>query len=671
MSRPFQLKAPFEPAGDQPEAIRQLVEGLQAGLAGQTLLGVTGSGKTFTIASVIQQVQRPTIILAHNKTLAAQLYGEFKEFFPHNAVEYFVSYYDYYQPEAYVPATDTFIEKDASINEHIEQMRLSATKAILERRDTIIVATVSAIYGLGDPQSYLSMMLHLSRGELVDQRQILRRLAELQYTRNDVELRRATYRVRGEIIDIFPAESEREAVRIELFDDEVESLAWFDPLTGEVLRKVPRITIYPKTHYVTPRQTILDAIEQIKQELKERLDELYAQNKLVEAQRLEQRTRFDIEMMLELGYCSGIENYSRYLSGRKPGEPPPTLMEYLPADALMIVDESHVTIPQVGGMYRGDRSRKENLVQYGFRLPSALDNRPLRFEEFERLMPQTIFVSATPGDYELEHSGRVVEQVVRPTGLLDPEIEVRPATTQVDDLLSEIHQRVERRERVLVTTLTKRMAEDLTDYLAEHGVRVRYMHSDIDTVERVEIIRDLRLGEFDVLVGINLLREGLDMPEVSLVAILDADKEGFLRSDRSLIQTIGRAARNLRGKAILYAETITGSMRRAIDETERRRARQMAFNETHGITPKGIRKKVHDIMEGGYPGAPGSPRRFAKVAEEVAEYAEMSAEELAKQIKELEKEMFRCAQNLEFEQAAQLRDRIKILEERNLGLMVD
>ncbi len=668
MSRPFQLKAPFEPAGDQPEAIRQLVEGLQAGLAGQTLLGVTGSGKTFTIASVIQQVQRPTIILAHNKTLAAQLYGEFKEFFPHNAVEYFVSYYDYYQPEAYVPATDTFIEKDASINEHIEQMRLSATKAILERRDTIIVATVSAIYGLGDPQSYLSMMLHLSRGELVDQRQILRRLAELQYTRNDVELRRATYRVRGEIIDIFPAESEREAVRIELFDDEVESLAWFDPLTGEVLRKVPRITIYPKTHYVTPRQTILDAIEQIKQELKERLDELYAQNKLVEAQRLEQRTRFDIEMMLELGYCSGIENYSRYLSGRKPGEPPPTLMEYLPPDALMIVDESHVTIPQVGGMYRGDRSRKENLVQYGFRLPSALDNRPLRFEEFERLMPQTIFVSATPGDYELEHSDRVVEQVVRPTGLLDPEIEVRPATTQVDDLLSEIHQRVERRERVLVTTLTKRMAEDLTDYLAEHGVRVRYMHSDIDTVERVEIIRDLRLGEFDVLVGINLLREGLDMPEVSLVAILDADKEGFLRSDRSLIQTIGRAARNLRGKAILYAETITGSMRRAIDETERRRAKQMAFNEAHGITPQGIRKKVHDIMEGGYPGAPGSPRQFAQVAEEVVEYAALSAEELAREIKRLEKEMFQHAQNLEFEQAAQLRDRIRILEERNLGL---
>jgi len=671
MSRPFQLNAPFEPAGDQPEAIRRLVTNLRAGLAGQTLLGVTGSGKTFTIASVIQEVQRPTIILAHNKTLAAQLYGEFKAFFPHNAVEYFVSYYDYYQPEAYVPATDTFIEKDASINEHIEQMRLSATKAILERRDTIIVATVSAIYGLGDPQSYLSMMLHLSRGELVDQRRILRRLAELQYTRNDVELRRATYRVRGEVIDIFPAESEREAVRIELFDDEVESLSWFDPLTGEVLRRVPRITIYPKTHYVTPRQTILDAIEQIKDELKERLEQLRSQNRLVEAQRLEQRTRFDIEMMLELGYCSGIENYSRYLSGRRPGEPPPTLMEYLPPDSLMIVDESHVTIPQVGGMYRGDRSRKENLVEYGFRLPSALDNRPLRFEEFERLMPQTIFVSATPGEYELEHSGEVVEQVVRPTGLLDPEIEVRPATTQVDDLLSEIHQRVEREERVLVTTLTKRMAEDLTDYLAEHGVRVRYMHSDIDTVERVEIIRDLRLGEFDVLVGINLLREGLDMPEVSLVAVLDADKEGFLRSDRSLIQTIGRAARNLRGKAILYAETITGSMRRAIDETERRRAKQMAFNEQHGITPKGIHKKVHDIMEGSYPGTSGSPRAYAKVAEEVAEYAALSAEALEKQIKQLEKQMFQHAQNLEFEQAAQLRDRIKVLEERNLGLMVE
>ncbi len=671
MSRPFQLNAPFEPAGDQPEAIRHLVEGLQAGLAGQTLLGVTGSGKTYTIANVIQQLQRPTIIMAHNKTLAAQLYGEFKEFFPHNAVEYFVSYYDYYQPEAYVPASDTFIEKDASINEHIEQMRLSATKAILERRDTIIVATVSAIYGLGDPQSYLSMMLHLSRGELVDQRRILRRLAELQYTRNDVELRRATYRVRGEVIDIFPAESEREAVRIELFDDEVESLSWFDPLSGELLRRVPRITIYPKSHYVTPRQTILDAIEQIKQELRERLEQLRAQNRLVEAQRLEQRTRFDIEMMQELGYCSGIENYSRYLSGRSAGEPPPTLMEYLPPDSLMIVDESHVTIPQIGGMYKGDRSRKENLVEYGFRLPSALDNRPLRFEEFERLMPQAIFVSATPAQYEEQHSGQIVEQVVRPTGLLDPEIEVRPATTQVDDLLSEIHERAQLGERVLVTTLTKRMAEDLTDYLAEHGVRVRYMHSDIDTVERVEIIRDLRLGEFDVLVGINLLREGLDMPEVSLVAILDADKEGFLRSDRSLIQTIGRAARNLNGKAILYAETITGSMRRAIDETERRRRKQIAFNEQHGITPRGISKKVHDIMEGAYPGAPGSPGQYAKVADELIEYAALSGEQLASRIKELEQRMFQHAQDLEFEQAAQLRDQIKVLEEQNLGLVVE
>ncbi len=668
MTRLFELNAPFEPAGDQPEAIRQLVAGLQDGLAGQTLLGVTGSGKTFTIANVIQQLQRPTIIMAHNKTLAAQLYGEFKAFFPHNAVEYFVSYYDYYQPEAYVPASDTFIEKDASINEHIEQMRLSATKAILERRDTIIVATVSAIYGLGDPQSYLSMMLHLSRGELVDQRQILRRLAELQYTRNDVELRRATYRVRGEIIDVFPAESEREAVRIELFDDEVESLCWFDPLTGEVLRKVPRITIYPKSHYVTPRQTILDAVEQIKVELKERLEQLYSLNKLVEAQRLEQRTRFDIEMMIELGYCSGIENYSRYLSGRNAGEPPPSLMEYLPPDSLMIIDEGHVTIPQIGGMYKGDRSRKENLVEYGFRLPSALDNRPLRFEEFERLMPQAIFVSATPGNYEIEHSGQIVEQVVRPTGLLDPEIEVRPATTQVDDLLSEIHKRVKIEQRVLVTTLTKRMAEDLTDYLAEHGVRVRYMHSDIDTVERVEIIRDLRLGEFDVLVGINLLREGLDMPEVSLVAILDADKEGFLRSDRSLIQTIGRAARNLDGKAILYADKMTGSMRRAIDETGRRRHKQIAFNEEHGITPEGISKKVHDIMEGACPGAPGSPRQYAKVMDEMAEYAALSGEQLAKKVRQLERQMFQHAQDLEFEQAAHLRDQIKALEEKNMGL---
>ncbi len=668
MTRQFELQSEFAPTGDQPAAIEGLVEGLSAGEAALTLLGVTGSGKTFTMANVIARLQRPALILAPNKTLAAQLYGEMREFFPRNAVEYFVSYYDYYQPEAYVPATDTFIEKDASINEHIEQMRLSATKAILERRDSIIVATVSAIYGLGDPRQYLSMVMHLDRGDRIDQRKILRRLAELQYTRNDVELHRATYRVRGEVIDIFPAESEREAVRVELFDDEIESLSYFDPLTGEVLRRVPRLTIYPKTHYVTQRQTVLDAIEAIKAELRERLTELRDNNKLVEAQRLEQRTRFDIEMMVELGYCSGIENYSRYLSGRAAGEPPPTLMDYLPDDALLIVDESHVTIPQLGGMYRGDRARKENLVEYGFRLPSALDNRPLRFDEFEKLAPQTIFVSATPGPYEAEHSARVVEQVVRPTGLVDPEVEVRPATSQVDDLLSEIRARIARGERVLVTTLTKRMAEDLTEYYAEHDVRVRYMHSDIDTVERVEILRDLRLGEFDVLVGINLLREGLDIPEVSLVAILDADKEGFLRSERSLIQTIGRAARNLHGKAILYADTITGSMRHAMDETERRRQKQEAYNREHGITPRGVEKAVADIMEGAY-GPAGAPERFLQVAEETIEYAALDAGTLEKKIAELEARMYRHAQNLEFEEAARLRDEIRKIEELNLGLV--
>jgi len=656
------------PAGDQPAAIQQLVEGLEDGLAHQTLLGVTGSGKTFTIANVMQRVQRPTLILAHNKTLAAQLYGEMKEFFPNNAVEYFVSYYDYYQPEAYVASSDTFIEKDASINEHIEQMRLSATKALLERRDTVLVATVSAIYGLGDPRSYLSMVLHLVRGERIDQRVILRRLAELQYTRNDVELGRANYRVRGEVIDIYPAESSQEAVRVELFDDEIENLSYFDPLTGEILKRVPRLTIYPKSHYVTPRQTLLDSIDLIKAELQERLEQLRSQDKLVEAQRLEQRTRFDIEMMVELGYCSGIENYSRYLSGRKAGEPPPTLLDYLPDDALVVVDESHATIPQLGGMYKGDRSRKETLVEYGFRLPSALDNRPLRFDEYERLVPQSIFVSATPGPYEAEHAGAVAEQVVRPTGLIDPELEVRPAGTQVDDLLSEIGKRVAVQDRVLVTTLTKRMAEDLTEYLAEHGVRVRYLHSDIDTVERVEIIRDLRLGEFDVLVGINLLREGLDMPEVSLVAILDADKEGFLRSERSLIQTIGRAARNVNGKAILYADRITGSMEKAISETRRRRVKQSAYNEAHGITPRTVRKAVADILEGAYAtGVPGV-KRFSKVAEEIAEYAALSPDELAKRVKQLEKEMYQHAQNLEFEEAAKLRDQVKRMQESNLGL---
>ena len=666
MSKTFELVSEFAPAGDQPAAIRQLIEGLRDGEAGLTLLGVTGSGKTFTVANVIQEIQRPTLVLVHNKTLAAQLYGEMKEFFPNNAVEYFVSYYDYYQPEAYVPSSDTFIEKDASINEHIEQMRLSATKALLERPDTIIVATVSCIYGLGDPRSYLSMVLHLVRGDLLDQRTILRRLAELQYTRNDVELHRATYRVRGELIDIYPAESDGEAVRLELFDGEVESISLFDPLTGEVLRKVPRYTIYPKSHYVTPRETLLAAVEQIKEELKQRLEQLREANKLVEAQRLEQRTRFDIEMILELGYCSGIENYSRYLSGRQAGEAPPTLFDYLPENALLVVDESHVSIPQVGGMFRGDRSRKETLVEYGFRLPSALDNRPLRFEEFEQRSPQTIYVTATPRDYEREHSGAIIEQVVRPTGLVDPELEVRPVSSQVDDLLSEINLRVAVNERVLVTTLTKRMAEDLTDYLNDHGIRVRYLHSDIDTVERVEIIRDLRLGEFDVLVGINLLREGLDMPEVSLVAILDADKEGFLRSEGALIQTIGRAARNVNGKAILYADQVTGSMRRAMDETNRRREKQIAYNLEHGITPQTIRKSVADIMEGARAGAPMSPKRYAKVAEETAEYASLSPKQMAKKIEALEREMFQHAKDLEFEEAARIRDQIKSLQGQGL-----
>lgn len=669
MSKAFKVKSKFSPAGDQPAAIRDLVEGIQAGLQGQTLLGVTGSGKTFTIAKVIEQLQRPTIVMAPNKTLAAQLYGEFKDFFPGNAVEYFVSYYDYYQPEAYVPSSDTFIDKDASVNEHIEQMRLSATKALMEREDAIVVATVSAIYGLGDPDLYLKMVMHLDRGDQVDQRYILRRLAELQYTRNDIAFTRGTYRVRGDVIDIFPADSEIEAVRIELFDDEIENISMFDPLTGEVLKRIPRITIYPKSHYVTPRETLLGALDHIEEELKQRLQQLRDNSKLVEAQRLEQRTRYDLEMIRELGYCTGIENYSRYLSGRAEGEPPPTLFDYLPENALVVIDESHVGIPQIGAMYKGDRSRKETLVEYGFRLPSALDNRPLRFDEWERLVPQVVFVSATPGNYEAEHAARVIEQVVRPTGLVDPALEVRPATTQVDDLLSEIHKRVAIGERVLVTTLTKRMSEDLTDYLSEHGVKVRYLHSDIDTVERVEIIRDLRLGEFDVIVGINLLREGLDMPEVSLVAILDADKEGFLRSERSLIQTIGRAARNLNGRAILYADRITGSMQRAIDETDRRRTKQEEFNKLNGITPAGVKKSVADIMEGARaPGQKGT--RYAKgkrVAEPGAEYrdkvAAMKPAELARELKLLEQKMIDHAQNLEFEEAAAVRDQLKGLKE--------
>ena len=666
MAKEFKLVSPFQAAGDQPGAIAGLLEGINDGEAGMTLLGVTGSGKTFTIANVVQQLQRPTMVIAPNKTLAAQLYGEFKAFFPHNAVGYFVSYYDYYQPEAYVPASDTFIEKDASVNEHIEQMRLSATKALLERRDTIIVATVSSIYGLGDPRQYLSMVLHLVRGDTVDHRAIIRRLAELQYTRNDLELHRATYRVRGDVIDVYPAESDDEAVRVELFDDEIESIALFDPLTGEVLRRVARYTVYPKSHYVTPRETVLAAVEQIKLELKERLQQLDELHKLVEYQRLEQRTRFDIEMMIELGYCSGIENYSRYLSGRAPGEAPPTLFDYLPPDSLLVLDESHVTVPQLGAMYKGDRSRKETLVEYGFRLPSALDNRPMRFDEFEARSPQTIYVSATPREYEVKRSGQIVEQVVRPTGLLDPDVEVRPATTQVDDLLSEIHKQVALGDRVLVTTLTKRMAEDLTDYLMEHEVRVRYLHSDIDTVERVEIIRDLRLGEFDVLVGINLLREGLDMPEVSLVAVLDADKEGFLRSVGSLIQTIGRAARNARGRAILYADRITGSMKQAMDETARRREKQLNYNREHGITPKTVDKNIADILEARYPGGQMSARRYAKAAEEEAEYAAMTPAQMARHIKSMEDKMYEHARNLEFEDAARVRDQIKQLQDQGL-----
>ncbi len=683
----FRLHSHYSPAGDQPTAIAGLVEGLQTGLAHQTLLGVTGSGKTFRSANVIAAVQRPTLVLAHNKTLAAQLYGEFREFFPDNAVEYFVSYYDYYQPEAYVPSSDTFIEKDASINEHIEQMRLSATKALLERPDAIIVATVSSIYGLGDPQAYLAMVLHLVRGEILDQRKLLRRLADMQYTRNEIDFTQGTFRVRGDIVDIFPAESEREALRVELFDETIEALSVFDPLTGEVKRKVPRFTVYPGTHFVTPKERLMGAIDQIREELHDRLIELRSLDKLVEAQRLEQRTMFDLEMMKEVGYCAGIENYSRYLSGREAGEPPPCLYDYLPPNALLVVDESHQTLPQLGAMFKGDRSRKETLVEYGFRLPSALDNRPLKFEEWEKMAPQMIFVSATPGDYEARHAAQTVEQVVRPTGLLDPEVEVRPVRTQVDDVLSEIQQCVSRGERVLITTLTKRMSEDLTEYLEEHGVKVRYLHSDIETVERSEIIRDLRLGVFDVLVGINLLREGLDMPEVALVAILDADKEGFLRSENSLIQTIGRAARNLNGRAILYADKITGSMQRALDETARRRRKQLEFNETHGIVPQGIVKRVVDVMEGareegfaaalsgrgtgkgGASAARGPTGRGAAGRSPSADAAiDLRPEQALRRMKQLESEMFKAARNLEFEEAARLRDEIERLKRAGLGL---
>ncbi len=670
MSKGFELHSNYKPAGDQPNAIATLVDGLESGLAAQTLLGVTGSGKTFTMANVISEVQRPTLILAHNKTLAAQLYGEMKEFFPNNAVEYFVSYYDYYQPEAYVPSTDTFIEKDASINDHIEQMRLSATKALMERRDVVIVASVSAIYGLGDPESYMKMLLHLRQGDTMDQRDILRRLAELQYKRNDLAFERGTFRVRGDVIDIFPADAEKQAVRVELFDDEIDKISLFDPLTGAVDKSGVRATVFPKTHYVTPREKILDAIERIKGELKERKTQLQQANKLLEEQRISQRTQFDIEMMMELGYCSGIENYSRYLSGRAPGEPPPTLLDYFPADGLMFIDESHVTVSQVGAMYKGDRSRKETLVEFGFRLPSALDNRPLKFDEFEQICPQTIYVSATPGEYELNKTqGDIVEQVVRPTGLLDPEIEVRPVATQVDDVLSEIQKRVKVDERVLITTLTKRMAEDLSEYLNEHGVKVRYLHSDIDTVERIEIIRDLRIGKFDVLVGINLLREGLDMPEVSLVAILDADKEGFLRAERSLIQTIGRAARHINGRAILYADSITKSMRKAMDETGRRRQKQIEHNTANNITPMRLNKPITDIMDLGEGAHPASGKvRLRKVEEKKKQQKAASATDLMDQIAELEKQMFNYARELEFEKAASLRDDIEALRKQVVAL---
>ncbi|GAB54688.1 excinuclease ABC subunit B [Glaciecola punicea ACAM 611] len=671
MSKGFKLAAKYSPAGDQPKAIASLVEGLESGVAGQVLLGVTGSGKTFTMANVISGVQRPTLIMAHNKTLAAQLYGEMKEFFPDNAVEYFVSYYDYYQPEAYVPSTDTFIEKDSSINEHIEQMRLSATKALMERRDVIIIASVSAIYGLGDPQSYMKMLLHLRVGDTMDQRDILRRLAELQYKRNDIAFERGTFRVRGDVIDIFPADSEKQAVRIELFDEEIEKLSLFDPLTGSVDKNVIRTTVFPKTHYVTPREKIVKAVDHIKEELTQRKAYLLEHHKLLEEQRLSQRTQFDIEMMLELGYCSGIENYSRYLSGRAPGEPPPTLLDYFPADGLLFIDESHVTVSQIGAMYKGDRSRKETLVEYGFRMPSALDNRPLRFEEFEHISPQTIYVSATPGNFELEKcQGDIVEQVVRPTGLLDPQIEVRPIATQVDDVLSEIHKRVAVNERVLITTLTKRMSEDLTEYLSEQGVRVRYLHSDIDTVERIEIIRDLRLGKFDVLVGINLLREGLDMPEVSLVAILDADKEGFLRAEKSLIQTIGRAARHLNGRAILYGDKITKSMRKAIDETDRRRAVQEAHNIANGITPQQVIKAITDIMDLGDSSAhPASGKvKLMKVTDQQSANKRLSLKEMMGKVADMEKEMFGFARDLEFEKAASMRDDVEALRKEIVRL---